>query len=45
MSSTNTTTGNLPLNCTDCAEPVRKTASGTYVCTGCGYTSTARPIQ
>jgi len=26
------------LNCADCSAPVRKTASGTYVCTGCGET-------
>jgi len=45
MSSTNQTTGNLPLNCTDCNDPVRKTASGTYVCTGCGRTSTARLVR
>jgi|GEM_PF-2060512 ribosomal protein L37AE/L43A len=45
MSSTNKTTGNLPLNCTDCTETVRKTASGTYVCTGCGRTSAARPVR
>ncbi|MFC6756190.1 MULTISPECIES: hypothetical protein [Haloarcula] len=45
MSSTNQTTGNLPLNCTDCNEPVRKTASGTYVCTGCERTSTARLVR
>jgi len=45
MSSTNKTTGNLPLNCTDCNETVRKTASDTYVCTGCGHTSTARLVR
>ncbi len=45
MSSTNQTTGNLPLNCTECNETVRKTPSGTYVCTGCGRTSSARPVR
>mgnify|MGYP000603750040 CR=1 FL=1 len=41
MSSKNHATGNMPLNCPDCNETVRKTASETYVCTGCGHTSTA----
>ncbi len=45
MSSANKTSGNLPLNCTACTEPVRKTASGTYVCTGCEQTATARPVR
>ncbi|WP_262175473.1 hypothetical protein [Haloarcula laminariae] len=45
MSSTNQTTGNLPLNCTECNETVRKTPQGTYVCTGCGRTATGRPVR
>ena len=45
MSSKNRPTGNMPLNCPDCTEVVRKTERGSYVCTGCGHTSTARPLR
>jgi len=44
MSSQNRT-GPLPLHCRDCNDPVRKTASGTYVCTGCGPTSKAELVR
>jgi len=45
MSSKDRTTENLPLECQDCAESIIKTASGTFVCTGCGKRSQARAIK
>lgn len=45
MSSQNQTARNLTMNCQYCNEPVRKTASGTFVCTGCGHTSKARQVR
>jgi len=45
MSSQNKTIGNLPLNCPECDAAVRKTAGGTYVCTGCGHASKAYTVR
>jgi ribosomal protein L37AE/L43A len=45
MSSKNQTTGNLPMNCNECDAPVRKTASGTFVCTDCGHSSKAQFVR
>jgi predicted RNA-binding Zn-ribbon protein involved in translation (DUF1610 family) len=45
MSSKNQTTGNLPMHCTDCDAAIIKTPTGTFVCTGCGYSADASPIR